>query len=84
MSLIRCETTEKMIDLDTNSEHQERCETCGNITAYEDYLKNNWVAYRGDYDLGVPMGRGSTKQEAIDDLVDEEEWAAEKRSRKDG
>jgi hypothetical protein len=84
MSIIYCQEKQQPIDLDKNSEHQLYCVSCGNIDVYEDYLKDNWVAIRGDYDLGDPIGRGSSKEEAIDDLVSEEDYREYKRSKKNG
>ena len=28
-----------------------------------------WLAWRGDYDLGVPSGSGATPLEAVEDLL---------------
>lgn len=37
----------------------------------------DWSAVTDDYELGCPIGRGPTEQEAIQDLLDEIEWRAE-------
>jgi len=33
----------------------------------------DWEAIRRDYDIGDPIGRGTTRQAAIDDLLEQEE-----------
>ena len=33
----------------------------------------DWAATRGDFDLGCLVGSGATEQEAIDDLLEQEE-----------
>lgn len=32
-----------------------------------------WLAYRGDWDLGVPYGTGNSEASAIEDLINQEE-----------
>ena len=34
---------------------------------------NKWEAWREDWDLGEPIGVGKTEEEAITDLLEEEE-----------
>ena len=33
----------------------------------------DWAATRGDFDLGCLVGSGATEQEAIDDLIEQED-----------
>ena len=41
-----------------------------NITTSYDDIWREWIAFEGDYDLGVPVGHGKTEAEAIEDLKD--------------
>jgi len=72
MSMIYCTATDKHIDTDYDAEHQVRCEECGDIRVHEDY-PGEWLATRGDYDLGHLIGHAKTRQGAIDDLIEQEE-----------
>lgn len=41
----------------------------------EEVYPGQWIAYRGDYDLGIRQGSGHTEAEAIADLIELEEDA---------
>jgi len=42
----------------------------------------DWSAVPENYDLGSPIGYGRTKQEAVDDLLDQLEEIENERSRR--
>jgi len=46
------------------------------IVAKPDYI--GWTATRGDYDLDDRVGHGRTEAEAIEDLLEGEEWDRER------
>ena len=55
------------------------------VTGWEGYRPScfAWQAVRGDYEPGCSIGHGQTEQDAINDLVEQEELAASPSRHKD-